>query len=420
MFTKTHLALLASAILSANGAQAAYHRHGDRHLHAKDLDKRATIPSTTTTVTDITWVTVTVNEGENTVFTTPTVVPSSSSAASSSSSKVASTSSSALPSTSSASSTYVAPAPTTLLTSAIVTPAVNVAGAASTTETSTTEPSAPETTATTSDIVSEVASAVTSAAAAVTSAASVATSSGGTKRGAAYNDASLISPLLGTDSKLSWAYNWGSSSDGLSDVSSGLEFVPMLWGEKTLSYWATNAQAAIDAGSKYLLGPNEPDNAAQANMDPATAATFHITNMNPFASKASLGAPSITNSNVAGESVDWLKEWISACNGQCTFDFCPAHWYNTIEAGAENLFTFLSEVSAACGSDKTVWLTEFAPNVDNPSDAEISAFLETVQDTLDNNATYSFVERYSYFYVADGLLVSGGAASSYGNTFAFS
>lgn len=414
MFTKTHLALLASAILSANGAQAAYHRHGDRHIHAKDLDKRETIPSTTTTVTDITWVTVTVSEGDNTVFTTPTAVPSSSSA--SSSSKVATTSSSALPSTSSASSTYT---PTTLVTSAAVTPAINVAGAASTTETSTTETSATETSATTSDIVSAVASAVTSAAAAVTSAASVATSSGN-KRGAAYNDASLISPLLGTDSKLSWAYNWGSSSDGLSDVSSSLEFVPMLWGEKTLSYWATNAQAAIDAGSKYLLGPNEPDNAAQANMDPATAATFHITNMNPFASKATLGAPSITNSNVAGESVDWLKEWISACDGQCTFDFCPAHWYNTIEAGAENLFTFLSEVSAACGSDKTVWLTEFAPNVDSPSDAEISAFLETVQDTLDNNSTYSFVERYSYFYVADGLLVSGGAASTYGNTFAFS
>lgn len=411
MLTKTHLALLASAILSANGVQAAYHRHGDRHIHVNDLEKRATIPSTTTTVTDITWVTVTVNEGESTP-TAVVQVPTSSSSASSSS-KAPSSSSSKASSTSSA-------VPTTLVTSAIVTPAVNVAGAASTTEeTSTAETTAAVTSATTSDIVSQVASAVTSAAAAVTSAASVATSSGN-KRGAAYNDASLITPLLGSDSKLAWAYNWGSSSDGLSDVSSSLEFVPMLWGEKTVSYWATNAQAAIDAGSKYLLGPNEPDNAAQANMDPATAATFHITNMNPFASKASLGAPSITNSNVAGESVDWLKEWISACDGQCTFDFCPAHWYNTIEAGAENLFTFLSEVSAACGSDKTVWLTEFAPNVDSPSDAQISAFLETVQDTLDNNSTYSFVERYSYFYVADGLLVSGGAASSYGNTFAFS
>ncbi|KAJ4420730.1 hypothetical protein N0V82_004169 [Gnomoniopsis sp. IMI 355080] len=410
MFTKTHLALLASAILSANGVQAAYHRHGDRHIHPNDLDKRATIPATTTTVTDVTWVTVTVGEGETTVVPTPT----STSSSSFSSSSVASTSSSALPSTtsSSTSSTYVAPAPTTLITSAVATPDVNIAA--------TPEPSTTESSTTTSDIISQIASVVTSAAAAVTSAASTVTSSSGNKRGAAYNDASLISPLLGTDSKLSWAYNWGSSSDGLSDVSSSLEFVPMLWGEKTVSYWATNAQAAIDAGSKYLLGPNEPDNAAQANMDPATAATFHITNMEPFASKATLGAPSITNSNVAGESVDWLKEWIEACDGQCTFDFCPAHWYNTIEAGAEDLFSFLSEVSAACGTGKTVWLTEFAPNVDSPSDAEISEFLTTVQDTLDNNSTYSFVERYSYFYVADGLLVSGGAASSYGNTFAFS
>lgn len=417
MFTKLHLALLASAVLSANGALAANHRHAQRHLHQNQ--KKEIVPETTTTVTDITWVTVTVGEGADTVYTTPTAaaavqVPSSSS---SSSSVVSTTSSTPTPSTSSTSSTYVAPAPTTMVTStssaAVVAPAANVASEASTTTTSATE----------SDVVSEVASAASSVVSAVTSAAAAATSaatSSGNKRGAAYNDASLISPLLGSDSKLNWAYNWGSSSDGLSDVSSSLEFVPMLWGEKTVSTWAADAQAAIDAGSKYLLGPNEPDNAGQADMSPATAATFHITNMEPFASKATLGAPSITNSNVAGESVDWLTEWITACNGQCTFDFCPAHWYNTIEAGAEDLFTFLTEVSAACGSDKTVWLTEFAPNVDSPSDAEISAFLTTVQDTLDNNSTFSFVERYSYFYVADGLLVSGGAASSYGNTYAFS
>lgn len=415
MFTKTHLALLASAILSANGALAANHRHAQRHIHQND--KKDLVPETTTTVTDITWVTVTVADGAETAYSTSTAassVPSSSSSIRSSSSVASS--SSAVASSTFSSSTSVAP--TTLLTSisaaAAVTPVVNVAAdAATTTSAATTE----------SDIIPDVASAVSSVVSAVTSAAAAvatAASSSGNKRGAAYNDATLISPLLGSDSKLSWAYNWGSSSDGLSDVSSSLEFVPMLWGEKTVSYWATNAQAAIDAGSKYLLGPNEPDNAAQANMAPATAATFHITNMEPFASKATLGAPSITNSNVAGESVDWLKEWISACDGQCTFSFCPAHWYNTIDAGAEDLFSFLSEVSAACGSDKTVWLTEFAPNVGSPTEAEISSFLTTVQDTLDNNSTYSFVERYSYFYVADGLLVSGGAATTYGNTFAFS
>lgn len=406
MFSKTHLALLASAILSANGALAANHRHAQRHLHLND--KKDIVPETTTTVTDVIWTTVYVDADEATETSYSAAAFVEASTTSSSSSSIASSSS----------TSFTSVAPTTLLTStsaAFVTP--NAAAAVEETTTSPTETATPTTT---DNVISDIASAATSVVAEVTSAAaavaSAVTSSSSTgKRGAAYNDAGLVSLLLGTDSKIGWAYNWGSSSDSLT---SDLEFVPMLWGEKTVSYWATNAQAAIDAGSKYLLGPNEPDNAAQANMDPATAATFHMTNMEPFASSAKLTAPAVTNSNVAGESIDWLNEFISACS-ECTFSVCPVHWYNTIEAGAEDLFDFLVKAGDACGSDRTVWLTEFAPNVDSPSAAQISSFLETVQDTLDNNATFSFVERYSYFYVAEGSLISGGAVSSYGSTFAF-
>ncbi|KAF3766039.1 hypothetical protein M406DRAFT_255374, partial [Cryphonectria parasitica EP155] len=239
------------------------------------------------------------------------------------------------------------------------------------------------------------------------------------KRGAAYNTASLVSSLLGTGSKISWGYNWGATSD---DLTSDLEYVPMLWCS-TGDYptdWSTNAQSAIDAGSKFLLGFNEPDNPSQCNIDASTAASAHIQYMNPFSSSAGIGAPAVTNSNVAGESLDWLEDWVSACAGQCDYDFCPVHWYNTIEAGAEDLLDFVTKASASCGTGKDIWVTEFAPNVDSPSDDQISSFLETVQDAFDNNATYSFVSRYAYFYVSDGLLVNGDAASSYGQTFAFS
>ena len=406
MFSKTHLALLASAILSANGALAADHRHAQRHLHLNE--KKDIVPETTTTVTDVIWTTVYVDADETAY-------------AGAAFAEVTSTSSSsAIASSSSSSTSFTSVAPTTFLTStsaAFVTP--NAAAAVEETTTSTTETPTPTTA---DNVISDIASAATYVAAEVTSAAAAvasivtSSSSSSSKRGAAYNDATLVPHLLGSGSKIGWAYNWGSSSDSLT---SDLEFVPMLWGEKMVSYWATNAQAAIDAGSKYLLGPNEPDNAAQANMDPATAATFHKTHMEPFASSAKLTAPAVTNSNIAGESIDWLTQFISACS-DCTFSVCPVHWYNTIEAGAEDLFDFLVKAGDACGSDRTVWLTEFAPNVDNPSDAQISSFLETVQDTLDNNATFSFVERYSYFYVAEGMLISNGAVSTYGNTFAFS
>lgn len=411
MFSKSSLAFLALATLSVDGALAAagHRNHVQRHMH----QKKALVYETTTTVTDTTWTTVYVGaDGDAAAAPSAagavdvgSAAPAPTSASSSSSYSVASTSSTSVatptPSTSSsvvvATSSYSSVAPTTLVTSTAV-PATT-----------------PEPAPTTSDVVSEVTSAATSAAAAPTTATS---SSSGNKRGAAYNDASLVSALTGTDSKIGWAYNWGVGSTGLPD---GLEFVPMLWcstGDFPTD-WSTNAQSAIDAGSKYLLGYNEPDNPAQCNVAAASAATTHQTYMNPFSGKAKIGAPAVTNSNVAGQSLDWLSEWITACGGACAFDFCPVHWYNTMEAGAEDLFDFVTKAQATCGSDKTIWVTEFAPNVDNPTDAQVSSFLETVQDAFDNNATYSFVERYSYFYVADGLLVNGNTASSYGNTFAY-
>jgi len=58
-------------------------------------------------------------------------------------------------------------------------------------------------------------------------------------------------------SKVGWAYNWGQTPN---DLDSSFAFVPMLWGTSKgfPDTWQANAQAAIDAGSKYLLAFNEP------------------------------------------------------------------------------------------------------------------------------------------------------------------
>lgn len=401
MLTKPCLGLLATVALTANGALAAHHRHAQRHQQ----EKRNIVYETTTTVTDVTWTTVTV-DGDGDVIGAPATPVSS---VPSTSSSFVFTSSSSVASSSSSSAV-----PTTLVTQAAAAPAP---AAASTSDVP--QAAAIAVAATTTSVVPDIVSAASSV---VTSAASVATAASGNKRGAAYNTASLISPLLGDGNQLSWAYNWGSVSDGLSDVDSGIEFVPMLWGDKDdfFADWSANAQAAIDAGAKNLLCFNEPDNPSQANMDAATAATYHQQYMNPFSSKARIGAPAVTNSNVEGESLDWLQSFITACDGNCDFDFCAVHWYNTIDAGAEDLLDFVTKAQSTCGTDKTIWVTEFAPNVGSPSQDQISEFLATVQDAFDNNSTYSFVERYSYFYVSEGLLVSGGAATDSGNAFAYS
>lgn len=428
MQTKQYFALLA---LCANGALAANHGHARRHLHHHD--KKALVYESTETVTDITWVTVTVGNGGETIGATSTSTLISPTAATTSSTSL--TTSSVVAATPSTSSTSVV-APTTTSSSATTlvtstkaassvfdTPGVNIAEAPSSSSSSTSTVAAPTTTETTAaaSVAYVASSASSSAAAATTASVSVSTgsSSSSNKRGAAYNTASLISPLLGDGTKLSWAYNWGSTSDNLADVSSSLEYVPMLWGTGSdhTSSWVSNAEAAISAGSSHLLSFNEPDNSGQANLSPAEAATGHQTYMNQFSSKAKIGAPAITNSNVAGESTDWLAEWIDACGGSCNYDFCPAHWYNTLDAGADDLKTFVQKVSDTCGDGKTVWITEFEPL--DGSDEEKATFLSTIQEAFDSDE-YSYVERYSYFMVADGNLVSGSSASTFGNTFAYS
>lgn len=405
MLTKTCLAL-ASAALASNGVLAVNHRH--RHGHEQ---KRALIYETTETVTDIDWVTVTVdpNEPASSAPAVEATSPSSSTAAQATP-VVPSIAQPAAPSSSSSAAPVVVETPTP-------TPSV----APTTLATSVVSPSP----ATTSQVLEtpEVAAvaAAPSSSSSSSSAAPVATTAAattsGNKRGAAYNIASLVSPLIGSGSKISWAYNWGQVSDGLDDVDSSLEYVPMLWSnrEDFISTWDSNAKTAISNGAKNFLGFNEPDNPGQANMDAATAASAYIQYLTPHAGSVRLGSPAITNSGTDGEGVSWLKQWVSACNGQCQFSFCAAHWYSP--ASSSDFLNYVTQVHEACGTDKTVWITEFAPT--GADDATISSFLEEVQDALDNNSTYSFVERYSYFYVADGSLVTGTSASSYGNTFAY-
>jgi len=186
-----------------------------------------------------------------------------------------------------------------------------------------------------------------------------------------------------------------------------------MWGlkEDFAEKWAGNAQAGINGGSKHLFSFNEPDHDSQANMPPAKAATEHIRHMNPFAGKARIGTPSITNSGDPHQGVGWLRQWFAACGGKCAVDFVNIHIYGF------DTDTFLQHLIKVHDEFKyPVWITEF--NFGG-SEEEVNRQLTTVIDQIENNATYSFVEAYSYFMVAEGMMVQGGSPSRYGNTFAY-
>lgn len=184
----------------------------------------------------------------------------------------------------------------------------------------------------------------------------------------------------------------------------------MLWGTGSdhTNTWSSDATKAIAAGSSHLLCFNEPDYSGQANLSPADAAAGYKTYMEPFASKARLGSPAVTNGG-SPMGLTWLESFLSDCSS-CTIDFVPIHWYNGGDATA-----FMDYVDQAytAGGNRPLWITEFQVSGDT---ATQNAFLEAVIPQLDAS---SKVERYAYFMASDGnLLSTGSALSALGTTFA--
>lgn len=229
------------------------------------------------------------------------------------------------------------------------------------------------------------------------------------KRGIAYNEASLVNAILEQGASASWAYNWDSVDNG---ITSSLEFVPMLWSDRGdhTSRWAANVENMLDNGSTHILSFNEPDHAEQANMSPQAAAAAHAKYLGPYADRARIGSPAVTNSGNPGQGIKWLEPFMSACASEdgCHVDFCVAHWYADHNAEG-SLRGHLEDVRSICG-DRPVWLTEFAP--EGGSEGDYVRWIEREIGPLDE---LDWVERYAYFMVGEpGKLTTGQSLNAQG------
>ncbi|KAI1175736.1 glycosyl hydrolase catalytic core-domain-containing protein [Nemania sp. FL0916] len=401
MYSKTTLMALCAAAAVKEVAAG----HGHQHLHA---DKREIVWAATETVVVTDYVTVTVTGGQGpTVAAVPTSVkhrPHHSH--SKESSAPASTAESSTPAAEPTTSSTPKVIPTTMITAV---------------KSTTTKPTTTTTTAKTTSVVKPVETpsviqeavptptTTTTASAAPTHPTAV---KGGDKRGLAFNDASLVQEFISLGGEASWAYNWGSTSG---DLPKGVTYYPMLWSPAPdhSNGWDGYAKAAISKGADALLSFNEPDIASQANMSPQAAAQGHIQWMNPYAGQARISSPAISSSENAGQGVDWLKQFFSACGGKCQVDFCAAHWYGPGGADGAALFLqHLKDVNTACDG-KPVWMTEFAAESGSVDD-----FMSTIVKAL-NTDEYSFVEKYSYFMASVGdLFTSSTQLSSFGKIYA--
>jgi Glycosyl hydrolase catalytic core len=231
------------------------------------------------------------------------------------------------------------------------------------------------------------------------------------KRGIASN----VAPAASFPRGIGWWYNWAPRAAA---TAAALEFVPMIWDEATVG-------ATLPAGTKYLLGFNEPNFKAQANLTPAQAAGYWPM---PQATARAAGVPIVSPAvNFCGPAAScngtdpyqYLKDFFAACAG-CQVDAVAVHWYN---CDLPSLRDYLEPGGALEGFEqfgKPIWLTEIACAIDgDTSPAGQEAYMRQAVPYLEANPR---IFRYSWFSAdpipGARLTTTDGAPTALGRVYA--
>lgn len=191
-----------------------------------------------------------------------------------------------------------------------------------------------------------------------------------------------------------WYYDWGVAPPStLQGQLSGIEWVPMCWGGVYASDVA-GIEAMIPAGSKYLLGFNEPNFRSQANLTPAQAASMWPNLEKIAADKGLMLVSPAVNwcgdcvTGVTSDPVDWLDKFFAACPG-CKVDYIAIHSY---APGSAALAGYIDKFRKY---GKPLWITEFAPwDPPKPDFEGVVRYMKEAIPILEND---HIVFRYSWF-----------------------
>ncbi|KAI0637870.1 glycosyl hydrolase catalytic core-domain-containing protein [Trametes polyzona] len=188
--------------------------------------------------------------------------------------------------------------------------------------------------------------------------------------------------------KVQWYYTWSPDP-----VQTDIEFVPMLWGTKQTLEWDNNINRTIEQQhATHVLGFNEPEIAAQANLSPADGAALWKAHIEPLKGLGvRLGAPAPSG---APQGKQWLLDWLDACQGGCTVDFVPLHWY---DVNSTAFVQYLQDFHDTF--QKPIWVTEWACQNFNHADQQCSLqdivnFMNATQAFMDST---DWIERYAWF-----------------------
>jgi hypothetical protein len=182
--------------------------------------------------------------------------------------------------------------------------------------------------------------------------------------------------------KPNWYYTWGRKSN----VTVTAPWIPMAWGKGSIP------KVNEFSTSPAILGFNEPDLAAQSNMN-VTRALYYWPQI--LASGAArVGSPATAgNPTTAGS---WLETFMNGdAKGKPKVDFICIHWYAPPKA--TSFLTLIDNIHIKY--NLPIWVTEFAVADWNnkypggyPID-QVTAFMYNATQGLEKR---SYVERYTW------------------------
>ena len=219
------------------------------------------------------------------------------------------------------------------------------------------------------------------------------------KRGVAFGR-NTASGLQALSSSVSWWYNWAVAPESAVSAvyrSYGVEFVPMIWDETRYG-----AASNIPAGVKTLLGFNEPNFFAQANLSAAQAAAEWPKVQQIARDRGlKLASPAVNFCGPASnchatDPFVYLDDFLRACSN-CQVDYIAAHWY---ACDLPALEWYVGQLKSKY-PNKPIWLTEWACG--DGSDRSLAKQMEYMKDAVPYLESEPAVMKYAWFADANAV-----------------
>src|SRR5512145_942748 len=204
------------------------------------------------------------------------------------------------------------------------------------------------------------------------------------KRGIAAN----VAPGAAFSPAVSWWYNWANKASG---ANVGIEFVPMVWNQTTVS-------SALPSGSRYVLGFNEPNFFVQANLSATEAASYWpALQITAKSIAAAVVGPGMNFCGPASQChgtdpYQYLKDFFAACK-DCQVDYVAVHWYNCDLPSLKDYLEPGGNLEGFEQFNKPIWITEFSCD-GNATVAQQETYMRAAIPYLEGNP---HVYRYSWF-----------------------